>query len=40
VWWRDGDTLHGRDHPGGATVRSDVLDSEVALDELHLNAGT
>jgi Uma2 family endonuclease len=39
VWWRDGDSWHGRDHLGGATFRSDVLESGVALDELYLNAG-
>jgi hypothetical protein len=39
VWWRDADSWHGRDHLGGATFRSDVLDSGVALHELYLHAG-
>jgi Uma2 family endonuclease len=39
VWWREAGGWHGRDHLGGGSFRSDLLDCEVALDELYLNAG-
>jgi Uma2 family endonuclease len=39
VWWREPEGWHGRDHVGGGALRSQVLDGEVMLDELYLNAG-
>jgi Uma2 family endonuclease len=39
VWWREPEGWHGRDHVGGGAFRSQVLDGEVMLDELYLNAG-
>jgi Uma2 family endonuclease len=39
VWSREGDGWHGRDHVGGATFPSRVLDAQVSLDELYLNTG-
>jgi len=38
VWWREPEGWHGRDHAGGGTFRSEVLEGDVALDELYLNA--
>lgn len=38
VWWREPEGWHGRDHVGGGTFHSAVLDGEVLLDELYLNA--
>jgi hypothetical protein len=39
VWWREPEDWHGRDHVGGGTFRSEVLEGAVALDEFYLNAG-
>jgi len=39
VWWREPEGWHGRDHVGGGTFRSEVLEGAVALDEFYLNAG-
>jgi Uma2 family endonuclease len=38
IWWREPDGWHGRDHVGGGTFRSLVLEGDVALDEIYLNA--
>ena len=39
VWWREAEGWHGRDHVDGSSFRSEVLEGEVALDELYRNAG-
>ena len=38
VWWREAEGWHGRDHVGGGTFHSAVLDGPVPLEELYLNA--
>jgi hypothetical protein len=39
VWRRQPDGWTGRDHIGGGSFRSAVLEEAVALDELYLNTG-
>jgi Uma2 family endonuclease len=39
VWWRDGESWHGRDHLGSTAFASEVLEGQVVLDELYANAG-
>jgi hypothetical protein len=39
VWRRQPDGRTGRDHIGGGSFRSAVLEEAVALDELYLNTG-
>jgi Uma2 family endonuclease len=39
VWWREAEDWHGRDHVGGGSFHSTMLDGAVPLDELYLNAG-
>ena len=39
IWWREAEGWHGRDHVGGGSFASAVLDGAVPLDELYLNAG-
>lgn len=38
VWWREPPGWHGRDHVGAGALHSAVLEGEVALDDLYLNA--
>ena len=39
IWWREPEGWPGREHVSGGAFRSQVLDGEVMLDELYLNAG-